>query len=276
MLIACHPNSFGRFGVEGALQVLAETGIRWIELPVKTEGVPSIFGETPVLTDQSSPADARRVRQRLEQAGLAVCSANITSGNPLHQPALDATLKKLELIAELGIGLAVAGAGEVVASEQRPVLLRNLSQIGDRAAALGIVYCCETHPGLCVNADAMLETMQSLDHDHVRLNFDTGNILYYNAGADVAESLTRVVRWVRHVHLKDSNGSVGYWHFPALGEGGAVDFRRVREMLAAGGYDGPCSLELEGIRGEPPLTLDQHRQRLSDSMAHLQRCGYFE
>ncbi len=120
----------------------------------------------------------------------------------------------------------------------------------------------------------MLSTMERLDHPCIRLNFDTGNILYYNAGADVVGELRQVVSFVRHVHLKDHSGGVGEWYFPALGAGGAVDFAKVHNVLMDAVFDGPCSLEIEGIAGEPPLSLAQTHQRIVNSIAHLRTCGY--
>ena len=273
--IAVHSNSFGRFGVEGALPVLAALGVRYLELPVKSSGVPSFFGEQPVLTETSGPADVARVSRMIEAAGVSVCSANVTSGNPLQDAIRDVTLQKLRLAAEFGVTLAIGGAGAAANEAERETLLRNLHAIGDEAARLGMVYCCETHPGLCRNAHGMLDTMHALQHDHLRLNFDTGNILYYNAGADVNESLRRAAPFVRHVHLKDTNGVPGEWCFPALGAGGAVDFGAVRRILADCGFAGPFSLEIEGIAGEPPPELDLYRRRIADSLAHLRHCGYF-
>ena len=274
--IACFPNSYGRFGVPAALPLIAEAGIRYVELPVKTEGVPSFFGETPVLTDQSGSEEVEQIRRMLEEHALSLCSCNITSGNPLDRNVVDVTLRKLDLAGQLGVRLVVAGAGEAESPGERAVLYDHLREIGDHAGQLGITYCFETHPGVCQNADGMLETMSALAHDALRLNFDTGNVLYYNQGADVIESLRRVVSFVAHVHLKDSGGTFEEWNFPALGAGGAVEFRLVREVLDEAGFSGPCSLEIEGVQGEEPPSLEVYQQRVLESMAHLRGCGYTE
>ncbi|REJ72561.1 MAG: sugar phosphate isomerase/epimerase [Planctomycetota bacterium] len=274
--IACFPNCYGRFGVPAALPLIAEAGIRFVELPIKTDGVPSFFGETPVLTDRSTDADVARVRRMIADHGLELSSCNITSGNPLDRTMVDATLRKLDLSAQLGVRLVVAGAGQADTTEQRETLLGHLREIGDHAAKLGIIYCFETHPGLCQNADGMLDTMAALNHDSLRLNFDTGNVLYYNRDADVIDSLRRVIPFVAHVHLKDSSGKFEDWCFPALGAGGAVDFRRVREVLDEARFSGPCTLEIEGVQGEEPPSLETYQQRVVDSMQHLRVCGYID
>lgn len=274
MMLSCFTNTYGRFGAEGAIACLPGSGIKRIELAIRSAGRASIFGDTPLLTEASTPDDARRVADRVHAAGLRFSSANITSGNPLDPGVLDITLKKLDVAHSLGVDLVVGGGGEVEFREDEPTLWRHLRQIGERAGELGIVYCCETHPGVCQNAAAMRSMIEQVDHPHIRLNFDTANVLYYNEGVDAVRELKEVVEFVRHVHLKDSRGRFKEWYFPALGAGGAVDFAACRDLLSSAGFTGPLSLELEGIEGETPLTLEQHHQRVVDSLAHLRRCGY--
>lgn len=272
--LACHPNSFGRFGPRAAIDHLAELGIRQIEFPIKTFGVNSPFGETPLLTDASPKADIVAITREVERAGLSICSCNITSGNPLQEKVLAATLTKLEMAADLGVDLVVAGAGEFQNPDEEQTLLDHLTQIGDRCEALGLEYCCETHPGACQNAESMLRLMSQLQHPQIRINFDTANILFYNQDLDVCQELQRVLPFVKHVHLKDSRGIYRDWYFPALGEGGAVDFVGLRKILEESGFAGPCSLEVEGIQGEPEMTLTQHCQRVEKSVQFLRGLGY--
>ena len=272
--VACFPNSYGRFGPRGGIPLLREAGITHVEMPIRTNGVPPFFGEDPLLTDRSGLDEITVVKRLLAEHELTACSCNITSGNPLDAEVVAITKRKLDVAAALDVGLVVAGAGEVESDEQLPGLYAHLREIGDHAASLGITYCFETHPGICASAAGMLETMEALNHDHLRLNFDTGNLFYYNRDVDLGASLRLVVTWVRHVHLKDTNGTYRDWHFPALGAGGAVDFQRVRKVLEETGFIGPYSLEIEGIEGEPPPTLAEYQQRIVDSVDHLRGCGY--
>lgn len=274
MIISCFANSYGRFGVQAAIARLADSGIRHLEMPIRTANVPTFFGDTPLVTEQSSASEMESVRRHIADAGLAVSSCNVTSGNPQERQVVEVTKKKLDAAAAFSVSLVVGGAGEADTNQDRGTLLEHLVEIGDHAASLGITYCFETHPGLCMHADGMLRTVSELRHAHLRLNFDTGNILYYNDGADVLESLRMVRDHVAHVHLKDTNGVYKAWHFPALGAGGAVDFAAVKQLLDEVEYDGPYSLEIEGIEGEPPLTVEQHQQRIAESIIHLQQCGF--
>ena len=275
-VVSCLTNSYGRYGGSAAIEHLGSIGVAHVELPIRTEGVRPLFGDEPLVTTASSPRALRDVQHRLAEHGLSVASCNVTSGNPLDAANVALVERKLELAAQFGVPLVVGGAGEAETPDELSTLYRHLEQIGDRAGALGITYCFETHPGLCQNHYRMLETMRALDHPHLKLNFDTGNILYYNQGVNGEIALAKVCQHVRHMHLKDSQGEFGAWYFPALGNGGAVDFARVLQLMRGCGFTGPYSIEIEGIAGEPELTLDQVRQRVTDSVAHLRGCGYFD
>ena len=275
-IISCMPNSYGRFGARAAIENIRKAGLEWIELPIRTAGVDSIFGDEPLVTNISTTTEIAQVDRLLEQHGVKLASCNVTGGNPLDPHVLALIKKKLELAARFGVSLVVGGAGEADDPDQRRTLCTHLREIGDRAGELGLTYCFETHPGLCQDHRRMLETMQELDHPHLKLNFDTGNILYYNQHIEGEVALAKVCHHVRHVHLKDTNGEFQDWNFPALGYGGAVNFVRVLEILRGCGFAGPYSIEIEGIEGEPELSLAAHQRRIIDSVAQLRNCGYFD
>ena len=274
-LISCFTNSYLKFGLDAAVEHLPTLGIQNVEFPIRTHGVPTFFGDTPWLTDASTETEVESAVQRVHAAGLEITTANASSGNPLKPEVLEVTLRKLRIAAMLKVPRVVGGAGECETESDRPQLMKHLEVIGNQAAELGIVYCFETHPGVSVNPTEMQRTMRELDHPHLRLNYDTGNITYYNRDTDVLEGLRSVRDYVGHVHLKDHNGQLKDWFFPALGEGGSVDFVRIRETLDEIGFTGPYSLEIEGITDETP-ELARCQQRLADSMNHLRKCGYLD
>lgn len=273
-IVSCLTNSYGRFGARGAIENIRAAGLEYLELPIRTAGTTSIFGDEPLLTTDSQSDDLRQVERMLSDQGVKLSSCNITSGNPLDRAVVEITKRKLDLAADLGVALVVAGAGEAADDEQLACLYAHLREIGDYAAGKNVVYCCETHPGVCVNHREMLKTMNDLQHDHVRVNFDTGNILYYNENICVEVALAKVSHFVKHLHLKDSRGVPLEWYFPALGYGGAVDFMQVLDVMRGCGFEGPFSLELEGIRGEPELSLADYQRRIVDSVDTLRACGY--
>jgi inosose dehydratase len=153
-------------------------------------------------------------------------------------------------------------------------MVSHLRRLGDFAVQCGVTLALETHKGPTQNARAMLALLGEVDHPQVRLNFDTGNIAYYNHGADVCRELEQVKHLVSNVHLKDNRGGFEEWHFPAVGDGGGVDFAGVRRILDAAGFAGACTIEIEGIGGEREPGLEERHQRIKRSVAHLRACGF--
>ena len=134
----------------------------------------------------------------------------------------------------------------------------------------------ETHKGPTQNAAAMLDLMADLDHAAVRLNFDTGNIAYYNEGLDPADELEKVKHLVRNVHLKDNRGGFEDWYFPAVGDGGAVDFRRVREILDGSASTGPTRSRSRGSAASPSRGSKAGSSGSGGASTTCGKCGYFE
>jgi sugar phosphate isomerase/epimerase len=149
-----------------------------------------------------------------------------------------------------------------------------LRQAGEIARRHGVTIALETHPDLGANAEAHLETMRQVNHPNVRVNFDTGNITYYNDGADVVAELKKIMSYVATVELKDHGGKPRSWDFPALGRG-KIDFAGVLAVLKEHGYAGPITIEVEGIEGQP-WNEAQTKEAIADSVSYLRRLGSFK
>ncbi len=146
------------------------------------------------------------------------------------------------------------------------VTYERLRKMGDKAAAHGITISLETHPILCQNGDVGLKTMEGVNHDNVRINFDTANIYYYNENVDAVVELKKVAKYVASVHLKDTDGKLKSFSFPPLGEG-IVDFPEVFRILNELGFHGPFTFELESTKGE------EMAAALEKSVNHLKETG---
>src|SRR5690606_8604770 len=104
MYLSCFTNSYGRFGAGACIAGIRAAGLTHVELAIKTQGVPSIFGEQPILTDRSTAADVAGVQALLEEHAASLSRCNITSGIPLEEPVVEITLRKLDLAQQLGAG----------------------------------------------------------------------------------------------------------------------------------------------------------------------------
>jgi L-ribulose-5-phosphate 3-epimerase len=113
--------------------------------------------------------------------------------------------------------------------------------------------------------------LEEVGHSNLGYNYDTGNVIYYNNDVDPADDILEIADRVVHVHLKDTQGGMGQWKFCALGEG-RVDLRKIVQALEAVHFNGPYSLEIEGMHGED-LNRDGHLQRVLKSIEHLKSIG---
>ncbi len=248
-LIACNLNSYRQYR-DGAYEHLARIGLNYVEIPCP----------------EADKTDA--VQRELDGFGLRASSLIIRC--EMHaDDVVQRFTHSLNTVAEMGVGLVFTSVK--TGGIDRDFVYGRLQDIGDAAAEREIVVAMETHPDLITNADVALETMRSVNHPNIRINFDTANVHYYNEGVDSVEQFRRVSHAVAAVHLKDTNGAFQTWHFPALGEG-IVDFPSVFEIFAGHGRNGPYTLELEGIQGET-LTRSDVERRIEQSMDYLRDRG---
>ncbi len=156
---------------------------------------------------------------------------------------------------------------------EKSVVYDRLRQAGDAAARELVTIVLETHPELGTNADAHLQTMQAVHHPNVRVNFDTGNITYYNRGTTALAELKKIIDYVATVEIKDHNGQFETWNFPPLGKG-VVDIPGVLQVLKQHGYAGPVTMEIEGVKGEERSEAEI-KQGIEESVTYLRSLTRF-
>jgi inosose dehydratase len=250
--LACRLASYGKF-----------QDTAWTHLPAI--GVRYVFLSVP------QPGDVDAVQRRLDEHHLRplVMRGQADLGQPDSVAVLAIQLATCERMGVRYLFLSPrhSGVGKEVACER-------LRRAGEIARRHGVTIALESHPDLGTNADAHRETMRRINHPNVRVNFDTGNITYYNRNADVAAELAKVIDFVATVELKDHSGRYMTWDFPPLGQG-KIDFAAVLRVLRDHGYTGPITIEVEGVAGE---SWDEARtkQAIADSVAFLRRLGGFK
>ena len=250
-VIACRLSSYAPFEA-GAYEHIASLGLRHVEIAVPP----------PEALDTTA---AELERHGLRASSLhGECDLGRADADALVAEQMPA-FERLDC----GIMFTSVRRGEIPVD----TAYRRLRAAADVAAQHGVTLSLETHPDLITNAGVALQTIQAVDHTHVRINFDTANVHFYNRGVDTVEQLRRLVSYVASVHLKDTDGAYRHWHFPALG-GGVVDFAGVFRVLDAAGFRGPCTLEIEGIEGEE-RTERLVRERIAASVAYLRTLGRF-
>jgi inosose dehydratase len=277
-ILSCFTNSYGPSGVWTAVEKIEEAGIDHLELALRGHNFGGlVIPESAVITEKADEATARSFVDHLARHGVKVSGCNVGGADIRTVDGVELTERRIRFAARwFNVKICVTGAGQPVNDDERKQVVSHLRRLGDTAAAVGVTLALETHKGPTQNAAAMLALMSEVDHPHVRLNFDTGNIAYYNHVVDPCDELDKVKHLVRNVHLKDNRGGFEDWYFPALGDGGAVDFVRVREILDSVGFEGPYTIELEGISGEPELGLEERQERIARSVKHLKASGFVD
>ncbi len=277
-VISCFTNSYGSSGVWTAVERIRDAGIDHLELALRGHDFGGlVIPESAVITEKASDSEASAFRDHLTRHGVKISGCNVGGADIRTREGLEVTDRRIRFAARcFGVAICVSGAGQPADAGERRTIVENLRHLGDTAGEVGVTLALETHKGPTQNASAMLALMSDVDHPQVRLNFDTGNIAYYNQGVDPGAELRQVKHLVRNVHLKDNRGGFEDWYFPAVGDGGSVDFRHIREILDDVGFNGPYTIEIEGIGGEPEPGLDGRHDRIRRSVEHLRSCGYFD
>src|SRR5262249_7251852 len=190
--------------------------------------------------------------KHLERHQVKISGCNVGGADIRTLEGLELTQRRIAFAARwFSPSICVSGAGQPANDSERKTVVDHLRRLGDTAAAARLTLALETHKGPTQNAQAMLALMDEVRHPHVRLNFDPENLPHYNHGLDPCDTLKRVNPLVSKVHLKDNRGGFEDWFFPAVGDGGSVDFARVRRILDGIGFAGPYTIEIEGLGGEP-------------------------
>jgi inosose dehydratase len=260
-----------------AIPRVAEAGLRHVELALRPHSMGGLeIPEDVVLTERSTAEAVAAIQELLARHGVAVATCNIGGVDPGSDDGLEILSRRLRCARRwFDAPLAVTGAGQASDHRAGMRLVENLTALGDLAGELGMILSLETHQGPTQNAQAMTRLMERVDHPAVRINFDTANILYYNEDADPVAELRQVFPYVASIHLKDSRGRFEDWYFPAIGDGGAVNFDELLDFLRASDFAGPLTIEIEGIRSEPEPGLDERQERVVRSVTHLKKLGYF-
>ena len=87
-----------------------------------------------------------------------------------------------------------------------------------------------------------------------------------NENIDAVVELKKVLKYVKSVHLKDTDGTPKSFAFPPLGDG-VVDFPEVFRILNEVGFHGPFTFELESTKKE------KMAEALEKSVNYLRRTG---
>ncbi len=244
--------SYGNFQ-EKAWEHLHSIGIKYIFIPIPP------------------PEEVNSILNKLQQYDLKVLvvrgDVDLTKDTYLQQFE-----EQFETCKKLGAKYMFISAkrGET----PKEIIFERLKKAGTLAEKYDITIVLETHPDLGTNGDIQVETMRAINHPRVRVNFDTGNITYYNQNTDAVTELKKSIPYVATVEFKDHTGEFETWNFPPLGKG-KVNFPEILKILKEHHYKGPITIEFEGIKGVE-LSEIEIKQAIETSVNYLRSLNCFK
>jgi sugar phosphate isomerase/epimerase len=255
-----------------AFDCLRSSDIRYVEVPALPARQSIDWRQTTFSPETLGRAGALRLRERL--ASMDLTPITVGAYTTILEPAdVEPLLRRIEFAQDLGAAFVIIDAAgpepESAADWQR---IGNLGRfLGDYAQDHGVRLAFEIHEGLARSGAIARRLIDTIDHDAVGVNYDTGNAIFYNDDVDPVADLQSIIDRVIHVHLKDTSGGRGEWAFGALGSG-HVDLASIVRLLKARGFRGPFSLEVEGFADED-LTRAARVERLRQSLEYAASLG---
>jgi len=227
------------------LDAATESGFETLELR-GIEGEMDL-SKVPALAP-SRIADARR---ELADRGLrVVClgsSANMHEFDPAKRAAQFAEARRFVALAQaLGAPYVRVFPNQWVQGVERERVLAQivagLRELGTHAREHGVTILVESH-GEFTDSATLLAVLEGADSPAIALLWDAHHT-FVSGGESPEESVRRLGRWIRHVHLKDSRPEGTGRRYVLTGTGN-VPVRRQVEALLQLGYAGAYSFEWE-------------------------------
>ena len=262
--LAGHTNSYHTYGLDDALEGIAAAGYRFVELT-------AVRGWTEHVPLDADAKTLGNIQRKLNRLNLVPASLSGHSDLTTKEGLQDGLLA-LDLCERMGIALMnTAIGGHSSHDENEAAFMENIGRLADAAADRDIMLGIEVHGDITSSGKKSIPIIDKIGRANVRVNYDTGNVEFYDGGTKAVDDLPVTVPYLVHFHAKDHIGGARHWNFPAPGEG-QVDWRRVLEILNEGGYAGPISVEVE-FSGEPWPSLQEVNRSMKSAYQHLSSLG---
>ena len=195
-------------------------------------------------------ADARieQSKKEITNRGLRIScvssSANMHDTGPEHEKQLADARRFIDLASRLGAPYVRVFGNKLVGPRDAAVehIGASLRELGDFAAPKSVTVLLESH-GDFTNSAILREILDKAASAHVGLLWDAHNT-FVEGKEDPVITLSRVGKYIRHTHLKDSRTENGQDHYVLTGRGD-VPVKLEVELLVAAGYTGYYSFEWE-------------------------------
>jgi len=226
--------------------------------------------------------ERKLIKRECDKAGLPIVSvACVAVGLVDFNPSVQRFHKTraqafLDLVYEFEAKNLLLVLGEYIweqqvipPQEQWQIAVKNLRELGNYAADLGVQIALELEPfklSLLNNVDSMVRFIDDVNHSAVRANID---ISHLELAQVKPEELRRLKGKAIHVHLSDCDGKV---HGDLPPGRGIMDFAPYLREIKALGIDGAVSIELE-YSPEPAKIAEWVREAYTATDRLMQAAG---
>jgi len=224
-----------------------------------------------------TPLERRTIRESCGASGLPVvsvvcCALGLADFNvPVRRFHIERTKRYLDLAYELRARNLLLVVGEYVwnreviaPADQWNWAVEGTRQLGEYAAGMGLEIAVEIEPfelSILNNIAGMSRFLAEVAIPGVKANIDVSHLAL---AQDAPERIADLAGRIGHAHLSDCDGKK---HGDLPPGRGVVDFPPFLKALAASGFDGTVSIELE-YSPEPGKIVDWVREAYT-SASHL-------
>ena len=214
---------------------------------IKKEGydgleISAIKGMCEHLNLDDWKSQKNEIKSIMEEFNLEMLSTEVAS---LDEERL---MKAFEAGAEIGIPVINIGPGGKSDDEDSlKATLDTISKMSEKASDFGVILCVKAHVGASIyNTPTTLKAMDYIKSPSFGIDMDPSHI--YRSGEFPEEALPKVIKRVKHIHIRDCKGrgpSPGEPSLQACGRGDINLFGYFKAMVDAK-YEGPVCLEVIG------------------------------
>lgn len=185
----------------------------------------------------------------------SACNDYIIDNSIFNKEAFNHTIEFIDCISKLDCKLLILpllGSSSINIKNYK-MIITCLNEIVEYAKGKNIVTALETD----LEAKKMLNLLSKIkENDYIKIVYDTGN--RFSDGADLANEITILGKYIFHVHIKDKN----LRNENVILGTGLVEFKDVFKALGKINYDGP--IVFETVRGKDPKKTAQHNINFCD------------
>jgi L-ribulose-5-phosphate 3-epimerase len=262
--ICLNSNSYHGFTLEEAVEGAKRAGIHLIELA-------GVIGWTEHVRNDYSDEQIAKVLNLLQDneiKAIGMCGHT----NIQTKEGQETFKKNLHLAKKLGVEYVTLSTGETHGDESvikdDSELVEIIQELAKVAKDLDLVMAIETHGNNYATGQSIIELLKKVNLPNVRLNYDTGNVIFYGAIMPY-EDLDSSTGSITGIHLKEKAGAQNEWNFPAIGRGD-IDFSRIFEILKKNKCTAALSIEIE-FTPKGPSGVNEVHESLAYSVETINR-----